>query len=283
MNIGKNITTETINNMKNKEHTRKAIYSTNNRQDYIFFAPLTGLMWRHVANYEPIILAINEEKENDKRFEWTLNFCRNLNMEVITINTFEKRNPQTIAQTCRLVAAASNGLNEQYMLTSDADMWPMEHQWFNQNQDKEVDIYNANAYDNKKYAMCYIGMKANQWRKILDIHENNIEDATKKLLESLPANASSDDNWNFDEKIFYDKITRWNGYPNRCNLIPKTGNRLDRSSWNYTSSAKFIDAHLLRPGFWPENWKKLRQVLNDKIKDQMSIVDEFYKEFIKFT
>lgn len=256
-----------------KNNKKKVIFSTDPTPMYFFYAPYTSIMWQAMAGYSPILLALKNTDPNipnNKRYQYTLDFCRDLGVQIVELEHHEGRPGSVIVQSSRLYAGALGLSDDTYVLTSDIDMWPLTTHWFNeQDWSKKVHLFYANAYNHTKYAICYIGMHAPTWREVMKIAPSmDINTAIKSQLDiHLPLNSSSDDNWVYDERLFYGKISQWSGYPHNCHMIPRAINgqpvgRIDRSAWhtNYNPQVH-VDAHLIRPGWSPENWPRLQPLL----------------------
>lgn len=254
-------------------HMKRVVISTDDCPTYFFFAPFTALLWRTVAGYEPTVMAVRADGSYNwgplqAQYEWVLESCRSLGVQVVPVEPIPGRLLTTVAQVSRMFVAPLYP-DTDYILTSDMDMWPLSHGWFNQQDPgKELQLFYSNAYDQQKYPMCYIGGSAKVWRDIMDIlHTNDINAAIRKALDdNLRPDASSDESWNFDERLFMSKLSKWSGYKGCCQFIErgvksKPMARIDRSSWAWNHATTYIDSHLVRPGWTAENWPKLKPLL----------------------
>src|SRR5690606_5744916 len=86
----------------------------------------------------------------------------------------------TVSQVVRLYAAAMNVSEDDYIITSDADMFPLSRDHFNQQgmEGDDVHLFYANAYahmkDSVMYPLCYVGASVRTWRDIMQIPPSSI-------------------------------------------------------------------------------------------------------------
>jgi len=57
--------------------------------------------------------------------------------------------------------------------------------------------------------------------------------------------------------------------------------RIDRGGWpaNFDWSKKYVDTHLIRPGATPENWPRIRPLIEHYIPKRLEWVDKYVKEY----
>lgn len=268
---------------------KRIILSTNSSPTYSFYSPITSLLWIVRIHYFPIIFACGEM---DKKAKYALDFARDLGAEIHYISNIKGYTDQNISQFSRLFASVLPITENSYLLTGDIDMWPFSKYYFHQqNMNKKIHLFGANTSNHKIYPMCYIGMEASTWRQVMDIDANSsVEDNMEKQLDAfLGKNPSSYEGWFFDENLFVAKIKKWSGYPNNCQMIDRSSsynildNRIDRDRWIYNGyDSSIIDSHVLRPGFYDDNWPRLLTMLKDLLpKDKVNLLIEYKNNWEK--
>jgi hypothetical protein len=76
-------------------------------------------------------------------------------------------------------------------------------------------------------------------------------------------------------------------YPNECQMIERAGappfTRIDRSGWpdHVDSIEGIVDSHVLRPADQPENWPRIRRLIELLIPDQLDFCDEYRERYVK--
>lgn len=271
----------------------KVIFSSDTLPMYMFCLPLTSLLWKTVG-FEPICLlaGLENEWENNPLNKFVLTRTKETGAEIYFIGHVPGTNDGTVSQVSRLFSGCINLPEDEYVLTSDVDMWPLNKTWFHQKGNK-VNLFYANAYNHEKYPMCYIGTSIKYWREIMDIIPGkHINDSiSHRIITGIGENASFMDSWNFDELLFGQQIKKWSGYPSECHMInrnptrdgPPEG-RIDRYNWSYPGyQDSLIDAHLLRMPWKTGNWELTYPILRDMLSnEEYNWCINYRKEFMNF-
>jgi hypothetical protein len=244
-----------------------AIFSTDMGPDYAFLVPITSLIWKKRIGFNPICFFVGTEaKWNDNGLtKFILEKSREAGTQAEFIDFIDGVKQSTIAQVSRLYGGCLNCNDDDYIITSDTDMWPINKSWFLQGQpDKKFHIFFANAYSPEiKYPMCFLGANAKYWRELMHVDQNSSVKIAleKQIYADLGKNSSDQEAWNYDEKLFGTLIQNFNGFPSNCHLINRAGRRIDRSDWSVPNQIDdIIDSHLLRPSHH-QNWKKIHDLL----------------------
>lgn len=286
---------------------RRVIYSSNENHDYFFYLPLTTLLWKELVNYDPIVLLTGTPKEwlDIPKRKLALEKTKQFGGDVYFLGNIQNVRSSTLAQVSRLYAGGLVLADDVYVLTSDVDMWPLQKNYFYQQDfQKKLHLYYANAYAPKiKYPICYMGAYVKVWREIMGLGNPYLGDDTlyfqKKtqytimnslltdcITKNLPSTASAWENWLFDEELFGKVLQKWPGFPTQCQMIHRNGGppegRVDRAGWQFDSLLPtHIDAHLVRPGYSGDNWVKIDKLLKallDEVNYQKAI--EYRGQFI---
>lgn len=262
-----------------------AIISTDSNVDYSFVSPVSALVWREVIGIEPIVYTVGNEKEwNDKpKARTSLAQLDEWNISRKFINAVDEYRSSTVAQVSRMFAAADPFDSDDMLITTDADMWPLSRQWFEQIQNDKLTLFYGNAYGTDRFPMCYISGKAGIWRDILSIQAEGISKVvTRHLMMHLHPKADDGTAWHHDEIFLGGKIKSWSGYPSMTHIVNRYGDppndRIDRACWPAVPNiSSAVDAHLCRPIYDHNIWHTkhrpiLAQILNQKL---MRSIDEY--------
>lgn len=263
---------------------RFVVLSSNHNENYYFFLPILARTWRRIG-YEPLFLLYkNRELWQEKSRTAYVHDLLARNERILFVHPDTKFDIATIMQTCRLFGSAVSGMkDDDYLLTSDADMIPLSAQYFNQQSPEAlVHIFGADAYGDilqgvipPRFPLCYLGARSKVWKEILNIGSGNVDTELAKSFEGRV------DQWDNDELFFAEKLK---GHPffagelqrnggdrlyskGRCQLLARTWplgmarGRIDRGRWGFDGSTEFIDCHALRPGYSdPETLGRILEV-----------------------
>ena len=258
------------------------INSTTYNVYYSFFMPLVSLIWKEYMGYQPVSIFVG--KPTSLKETYILNKTIEIS-KIIVVNEINNIKPSTVSQVSRLFASAHDDFNDNdYLLTSDVDMFPLNVDRFNC-QDWNIRFHIWNAYDknflsncSNMYApICYLGGFVDTWKDIMEIKDNNINDA---VLCNITI---QNDNWNYDENLFGSKIKKWSGFPEKVQNFPQIKNsRLDRYDWRFNGNINsYIDAHSVRPGYIQSNWDKLKEMFHCLCKkEHYDWINNYREEFI---
>lgn len=291
--------------------SNKAIISTDSDPYYYFFLPIVALMWTKMK-FQANIFLVGEEKywvKGYRRFIIDETLENGGNVHLIDTGCKDRKKilkgygDGVMAQVSRFLPFQMQGIkNTDYCLTSDIDMLPLDKNWFHQGEVNKPNIFYANGYNHTRYAVCYIGMKSEVWRQVVNIKKDeNIYRIMDKMMRGLPRHSSKRREWGYDETWLYKKIKKFPQYPNSFNMINrhtyknprfKVGmhgtpailpqGRLDRSNWNFNGNIKgLVDAHCKRPGFSPANWLEIKNLIKNFIAPkELSLIQKYYDNFM---
>ncbi|MFZ2948080.1 MAG: hypothetical protein WA003_01225 [Desulfuromonadaceae bacterium] len=297
---------------------RHVIFSSDDNANYYFTLPIAAMAWKKIE-YRPVISlvwGIRDIHKSDLK-SLVLNSCNKFGAWVQVIdaniitndNRFNGYNLSMLAQISRFCSSSFFYDDDEYFLTSDSDMIPaFNSKWFHQqDKDKDIHLFYANGYHHTRYPVCYCGMYVKTWRELFGLLDyQDIYSDLKILLKNLKPNDTIENQWGYDEKLFFSKISKYNKYPDNCHMIdrrvyvnpkfrgqPKTPRllpygRLDRSNFYYNNvnldENGWIDIHCMREPWKPDNWKILREALSELVFEEyeMKLIDEYYMRFIKY-
>lgn len=176
----------------------------------------------------------------------------------------------TITQMSRLYAAAEstyvgqwNFMGDDYLMTGDIDLIPLSDYWYPELDDKTVWGWDLTGYGH--YPICFIGMRASQWREVMNLRGRHVEDLIRRDLDTMPQ-AKSDDfykRWFCDQDLITERLKTYNPtiinrgqYPNGY-----ASGRVDRGAWSL-DHRQFIDAHLPQQVYHKGREQKFEDMMN---------------------
>ena len=254
------------------------VNATNTNLYYSYFIPIVSILWKQMG-YFPVSLVLGNEAEWNASAK-TKFVYENIRKQstIVPIQRVNGFKDSTIVQISRIYASAFEFANDDYIITSDADMIPLSKSWFNQQDpNKQLHIWGADAYARKRFPICYLGANAAVWRAVMGIRAHNIHDAMASSLDIRR------DNWDYDELLVTEKIQRSSvlcqyidrGWPSGIAM-----GRLDRINWNWQNQTNLIDAHSPRSGY--ASWAYLGCVFKMYCKEEdFNYIKEYTDTFNK--
>lgn len=261
---------------------RLAIISSDINEFYSFFLPVASLAWFR-CGWEPLCLLVGDPQlwNETPRARFALETTVRLGARTAFIPAAQGFRVATTAQVVRLLASALPSVqDEDYLLTSDVDMLPLDPKFF-VGQDMALDfhVFSSDAYADltkglfpPKFPMCYLGASATVWRDVMGISSRDIAAEVANALNGRT------DTWDNDEMYLTSKLynhrifeghverTEHFGYrKGKCDLMIRTWpssrahRRIDREVWGFDGSGGMIDCHCHRPGF--EKTEVLRAII----------------------
>jgi hypothetical protein len=282
---------------------RYVVNSSDLNDVYSFFMPIMSILWKRLQ-YEPISLLYGDESVwSSPKDKFILDSIRKYS-KVSFVAPAPGYKSSTVMQVSRLFPASLSYMTDSdYVLTGDADMFPLSATYFNQ-QDLscKFNIFSADAYADiakglqpPKFPMCYLGATVGNWKDVMGIKTNDI---SLEVQQSLVGRA---DTWYNDEEYFTSKIMNhkiYEGhiikkgnsyYKGDCQLMVRGGfadpgsrayKRLDREAWYFRGETDLIDSHSLRPGY---KWiKAITDLLKVYYPADMPAINSYINEFMRF-
>lgn len=193
---------------------RYAVVSSDVNPAYSYFPPVLSILWKALG-YRTITLLIGEKEhwESDPGTAFVLKSLPD-DEKISFVPKAPGQAIYTTAQVSRLYACALPELQEDdYLLTTDADMIPLCPKYFSQ-QDPAFDIhvFCANAYNlvtetrlPAKFPMCYLGGNVPMLREVMKIGTKTLAEA---LLGHLAQFKTHQVGWDHDELHFIRMLYR---------------------------------------------------------------------------
>jgi hypothetical protein len=265
------------------------VLSVNDNPDYLYFTPLTCWAWRKFG-WEPIVFHQSTPIGRPEIENLIVGYedVPKLNW----IDGIEGYRSDTITQISRLYGAC---VADGYLMTGDIDMLPLSDYW--KPNPNEVSVYGHDLTGFGHYPICYIGMPAVEWRRVMTISlgefDYDYNSYIKRDLDTLPQAKDYDfyKRWFCDQDLITARLKEYGtekiSFINRgqySNGYAK--GRVDRGSWTLDHK-EFIDAHLHHQIYHKGNeWKfdKTMELLK-KVwpEENFDWFVEYHNEFKKLT
>lgn len=268
------------------------VLAVNENPKYLYFWPIVVWAWR-TFDWEPLIFTT---VDTDNKF---INLIYDTHDKMMDGSTAEMKilykykvhqltpingyKSETITQVSRLYAACLFPGTEEYLMTSDFDMIPLnEHYWSYEGH--RVISYGRNL-SNEHFPICYVGAKTSLWRYFMGIQHEDYMSHIKMDLDKMSKKTNP---WLWDQDLLTKRLYTY-GTENinmiDRNIDPRTNypvGRVDRSNWR-VDHPQLIDCHA--PHDMLTNEGSFHNVLSllHKVwpKHDLKWVVEYHKEFKK--
>ena len=143
---------------------------------YAYFVPLTVLCWNHVAGWPVIVslIGLQEEWEATPGGHTILHYLRRSDTDFHFVSRPIGYETRTVGKLARLCLPLSVLDDEEYVLLSDVDLWPMMNAraWLDERDlDSQLHLFYANAFRDEphtQYPNAYMGARVRVWRELLE-------------------------------------------------------------------------------------------------------------------
>ncbi len=276
-----------------KSGGKYAVYSCTTTQgsimSYAYSLPLTALAWRRIG-FGSIVLLIGDSRKWKTSPVWyhVYSNLRKLDCVIIFLN-ISHQNEIMLSQTARMFAAnllpATDSENEPYLITADADIWPIDRKSFLLPKGKAILSLNSACCGNFKHGnkkwytmlpMSYIGMYPSTWKAVTKRHgmQPNSMAGIVELLQKVfgdvvlqPVNKGKKPGWYLDQRfisvLIFDWLSKNTDEQNMLQLRPgfPGKGRIDRSGWKLDTIEGKNDSHILKGGYRIKTWPRLEPLL----------------------
>ena len=258
----------------------------NKDYNYVFYLPLTALAWEHLGFHSIVLLT-------GSRLQWSsqpalalvLKKLQERNATVIHLESLPA-NEVMLSQVSRLfVSGFYNFTDSDYLVTTDADLWPLEKSYLLLEPGKQILSTNAHCcgdfvHEGVKYDMIpmgSVGATIGTWRDVMSNDgETPLPNDVEGILQYLERDfgrstvrgavqKGENVGWYLDQRTISIRAGQWatkHGLDKVQYHTRKVGrDRIDRSGWSTSDMDGKIDAHLLQNGYKSSEWLKLRELL----------------------
>lgn len=204
--------------------------------EYNFLLPLTALLWREHIGHQSLALLVGSENE------WKTNPRLNVALEAINkydihrhwLGHLDGYRDATLAQNCRLRAAAINIDPNAWIMPTDVDLWPIRKSFYQTHVGSShrcVSLYWQGDHFLSKHAflkaisegrrsqtipLCHVVMRAYAWRQVygINIGENITKVVERTLDDWFDRFPKNDFNiWMSDQDIMTTKLCEQPWFP----------------------------------------------------------------------
>lgn len=259
---------------------KRIVFGCSPLDTYDAFGPLTAMLWREIAGYEALVILTGTEEEwQSPRHKAIQRAYDGLEIIPRYVGFLNFGNRILASKVCRYYAAALNLPEDQYLLTGDIDIWPLQREWFNREWPKPIHFYFANAHNYEKHATCYVGATVKDWRELFKIDTR--KPIAHHLDREFQASLMQDGTWTgwrSDETFMRSRILNAPWYPDKCSFIEGdyATMRIDRSAWpKKIEIAGKVDAHLPRPIDDPRVYGAVRPIIEQVAPQCLKWADDY--------
>ena len=282
------------------------------RQDfnYAFYLPLTALAWERIG-FESVILIAGSKSEWDQS-EAAAYILRHLEERKCIVKFIESNemNQLSISQIARLFAYKFDTFaDNDYIVTSDADVWPLEKDFFVIPARHSVLSTNAFCcghftHKDRHYRMrpmVSIGSYTMFWKAMMETEHNMSLPASPDSEDMLSyfhkefgdmvykeVTKGENDGWYLDQRMISVRLQQFaeNHGTGSVVLVPRTVgiDRIDRSGWDTHTLRDKKDVHLLDNGHLPATWLEIRRLLDSMYgagTPELLWAEEYRRGFLK--
>lgn len=281
-----------------------------NSLSYIFYLPLTAFAWKRIG-FDSIVIIVGskDDWDSDPLFYHVLSAVLRLGCVVIFLEPRSEKSIM-ISQVSRIFAAnilRSNfpGIDDVYIVTSDADLWPIYGDIYTLPPGKRILSLNSDCCSPFKHRgttykmlpMANIGMTVKSWRRVTRKFEESpktIDDILTIFVQEFgtvalrPIHKGDNVGWYLDQMMISILVAKWiDRYGAKTvKFVPRDVgvDRIDRAGWGYGQNdiEDKVDAHLLLeayiPGVWVRITHLLRSMYGDMSERYLWCVN-YYEEF----
>ena len=264
--------------------------------DYAFPVGIAALLWREVVGYTPWTFLCGDAGEwNVGKPNVARNFMRELDLYTDRIDVLTEWPVYVTAQHCRYNAAALDFPADEWLMLSDADLFPLRRDFYHQHEDYagRFAFYYSNGDEGLRYPTCHIAARAKDWRDVMelragaDLHEQIRKNVAPWLASAIRGKSPDEANlavWVSDMWLFAARIKSKPWHPAECRMIERTGHppkdRLDRSNWPARYNvADYTDAHLPKATHEPANWDRTRPIIEALLPKYLARIDRYVQDF----
>ena len=184
------------------------------------------------------------------------------------------------AQCCRLYCACFPFADNDWVLTGDADMIPIDRKYFRQGEARNAVAFYANFWDGQRVNMTFKA-RAKTWRELMGITPSNtLHGMTQAVLQQArELGLDRQQEWGLDETVLSQRLAESRIPVERLHRNEvrrgQAAQRIDRVDWNLDQPNGVIDIHCMRQPFSDENWPKLLAAIEVAAPDMVSWTREY--------
>jgi len=269
----------------------KAVISSTYDDLYFFFLPIVTWSWNKLGVDVIVFLPFDGARNNVSKAFLVGNTMasQNLSFELHTFSSPDHK-AATYSQCARLYAAALGHLPaDEVLITGDVDMAVFNKDYFNQANNGLINVFGADLVPSGQYPICYVAMPVDTWREVMWLWPGESPQTyLDNLLGELECEHFKGNYWAKDQETIYNALTA-QAWPVIKHFRAKAPHafatyRADRDGWPDAPMPGIIDAHLPRPGYTDENFRKILKLFKDVYPEEdFSWMVEYQQKYLKLT
>jgi hypothetical protein len=263
----------------------------NSIRDYQLLVPFSALLWKERIGFHPIVLTCDQEWNNPR------GMVTRRAMEEVGIDSIWLEDPKTyashtLAQNCREFASCLPISDEDWIMPSDADLWPIQKEFYHAHEKSGArgTLYYANGDLYQTYPTCHVTLRARDWRALgygpigANITDKVEEAVTNWLRDDAPHWPWKERNfaiWMSDQALITDRLRRASWH-DELKPVERHGHppttRIDRTAWR-PMKPDDVDAHILRAPDEPENWPRILELFGQLLPQWKNWAIAYHKAY----
>jgi hypothetical protein len=172
-----------------------------------------------------------------------------------------KNKQATYAQCSRLYGACLDLPEDEILVTSDIDMAV----FTNPPVIDGFAIFGGDLVPQEQYPMCYISAKVKDWRKAFNLHGKTYQQCLDETIGKEECENMRGNLWCRDQETAYNVISKQSSciFKRASPNTQFATHRVDRDDffWRDRISNQLVDAHLWRPGYEPQNFANILELM----------------------
>jgi len=273
--------------ISSEEPRKIALMASNENTTYDFFLPLSGLLWQRLGYCPYFIFVSNNHFQSTPTSKLVLQKCQEIGAKFMFLPELDGFKSHNVAQVSRLYGGLLDLDENTLVITSDSDMWPLSRtMWADDNP--KFTLWNFK--DQGGFYICYCRGTVYDWRRIMRLKRYAyVAEELKTQLEGGIGRGG--ENWGYDELLLnvrlreaqdFDTFRIFGREVDTVTSLPV--GRIDRAGWDHSMSRAMgnpVDSHLIRPGWHPEYWPRLRQLFGSFLPEKLEWADSYRDQYVK--
>lgn len=266
--------------------------------DYSVLLPITCLLWRDLVGHQPYVALIGDEAEwqADAAASVALRALRHHGFDLRFVAKFGDYKSANLAQSIRQHVPADHAIDgAAWVMMADADMWPIQRDFFHQHVGRSERLVSyfadgdcwlgkefflkcwAENVPSQSLPTPYFTMRASEWRTLYGYASSDIGAALRATFDAYqrprvaapgPGWSASTITWYFDQYYMTERACRQEWFPEEAFLIPGAGYRRGHllgwtdapASWESPSGnvlPAWLDLHIRKGCYINRRWEAL--------------------------
>ena len=264
---------------------RWAVISTNDRHDYLYYAPIVTQQWRRLG-FDVFLLYNGSHFDTHPALRMTCALGGHIRRLPFSVGNLHN---ETYTQVARLFAATFTEIMaaEDMLTTSDVDMLVFQAP---PAQLGMVTSWGQDLTCYQHYPICYVSATAGDWLQLFDLTaKDTMATAMDMFVQRWPQYFGEPaKRWVVDQDALTDCINHWRfnarGYVGvdrtlgPDHLLPL--GRLDRYNWRYPQG-EIVDCHLPKAGYSDDAHEKVTTLFRYLNLENVEWINSYREEYVR--